>query len=579
MKWRPNPKLGDLSIRERAKKVFGTSELPSEAHSLEEYKIPALDEAIPLILNAVEKNYNIWIIGDYDCDGVGSTYGIIEILRTLGHERYTVRIPKRISEGYGMNQNIVDEVTAEEMGLCILVDNGITAAEYTDQIRDFGWDIIILDHHEAPEDGNLPNVDVLVDPEAIDTPDQGTFKHYCAAGLVYKLAEQMLDSDEVKTFCKKKGIPGITAITVNKILSMSAVSTCADSVSLVDEENGTYVNWLLLKKGMKTLTNKSFRTNGLYVLLRSLNLDYHIDETDIGFKVAPCINAVGRLEDDGAMKALELVSSDEPDFIKLQEMADELVSYNNKRKDVQKDTAQLIEDKMGGVEIKHNLLVVYEPDISEGILGLIAGKISEAHKVSCIALSDSKEPGIVKGSVRAYGDYDIKALLDKAKDLLNTYGGHKAAAGLSIKASCEKDVLDFKERIEALSGDYVKQEADVFYDIALSECDINEGLQILLKQYAPYGAGNPAPIFLLKDAELNGKYGYYDLVGATKNTIRLQLDTMKALNFTGAGKEKYLAIGEPKVVDLIGEVSENNFGGKTSLQFIFSDVREACPIE
>jgi len=558
--WKKNPEVKNVNLGEWKKATFGTTELPEVAHHLGEYKIPKMKEVADMISNAIKRNDFIQIIGDYDTDGVMSCAELIMIFRYYGHTNYDVRIPYRMTNGYGLSNAIVDEILKKPIGLCILVDNGIAAAEQVENLRNMGWDIIILDHHLAPEDGILPDADIIIDPEAIE--GQADFTHYCGAGLVYKLAEIMCSGNKT---------------VLNKILSFAAIATVGDSVPLVDEKTHTYENWLIVKEGMKTMIANEYRTQGLHKLLRAVGCDTKIDESDIGFKVVPCINAAGRLFDDGAYKALELLVSDGLDLAKYDEMAQELCDINNQRKTIQNTLLDEIEEEVKITGVNHNILVLYKPDIKEGILGIIAGNIANEFNVSTIVLTDSVDEGEVKGSARSVGDFDMKAYLDSHKELLKKYGGHKAAAGLTIETrngqTTEECALTFKKVLEKDSGEYKGGNKERYYDFEISEAEAQAILN-MQKLYAPYGVGNKAPVFCMKKQPLVQKFGCrYKILGATQNTIKLNLKSMYALNFTGKGKQSYVEEGFPETVDLIGTLSENSYNGVNSIQMIFDDIK------
>jgi len=211
--WKKNPDVKEKNLGAWKKETFGTTELPEVAHHLGEYKIPIMKDAADMISNAIKNNDFIQIIGDYDTDGVMACGELIMIFRYYGHTNYDIRIPYRMTNGYGLSDAIVDEIIKKPIGLCILVDNGIAAAEQVEELRNMGWDIIILDHHLAPEDGILPSADIIIDPEAIE--GQADFTHYCGAGLVYKLAEIMCSGNKT---------------VLNKILSCAAIATVAGQI-------------------------------------------------------------------------------------------------------------------------------------------------------------------------------------------------------------------------------------------------------------------------------------------------------------------------------------------------------------
>lgn len=538
-------------------------------------EIHGMEDAAARLEKAFDSSEKIVVVGDYDCDGVGSVSILRLIFNYRDFDNFEMIFPNRF-DGYGLSDKIVDEIITKPMGVVILIDNGIACVDEVAKLKLYGWDVIILDHHLPREDGVLPAADFMIDPEAIE--GQSKFKHFCGAGLAYKLAEIL---------CRRNWL------AINKCRAIAAISTIADSVSLIDEENHTYDNWMIVRHGIRNLLNSGEHTQGLYCLLRAVGCEAHIDAQDLGFKIAPVINAVGRLYGDGAKKAYELLVSDSAQMNVYSKMADELVAINNMRKTVQNQTMERISETLSAPEA--NILVVYEPNIEEGILGLIAGNLAEKYRVSCIALSLSKED-LVKGSARAYGDFNIKEFLDRKEisELIYKHGGHKAAAGLVLKAglnsngeliSPEEIVERFRDTCMEQAGAYKYEEPVRFYDFEIKPNDIipdiganAPGVIQNMEPYEPFGMGNPQPVFMLKDVMLDtriykGETSTHTLMGKTGQSIKLYLPRgIDAVNFSGEGKQKYYDAGQPDKVSLIGRVSKNYYYGKTSFQFVFDDI-------
>ena len=419
-----------------------------------------------------------------------------------------------------------------------------------------------MDHHLAPEDGILPEADILVDPAAFH--EQADFTQYCGAGLVYKLAE-IITTDQY---------------TLSKIRACAAIATVADAVPLIDEEKKTYDNWLIVREGMKHCLDSKMITQGLYCLLRAAGCERKIDAFDVGFKIAPLINAPGRLYDDGAEKAFNLVISDASKLSEYDRQANRLVAINNMRKQIVSDTIDLVRPK---VKVESNVLCVYAPtQTNEGILGLIAAKLAEEKRVTTIVLTYSEETKKLKGSARAWGSFDVKEFLDQVSSELARYGGHKGAAGLTVEIrdgeSPEDAFRRFAKRTNEVAGSYKKVEPSIIYDIEIKPSEAKNVLA-MEEIYAPFGQGNPALIYktTCKLQDRNGTN--HAFMGATKKSIKLYTANFDAVNFTGEGKDRFIDAYLPDKVTLIGTFGWNEFAGRKYLQMVFKDLKADWMLE
>lgn len=551
-KWKQK-KTEYKNFEEEREALFGTK-TPDEKES-SDYKVKGLNEIINRVKEAVANKERIVVRTDYDVDGVMSAAEWTLILRDLNCEKYEMQLPHRISDGYGLKQHVVDKLLEGEPGLLILTDNGISAAKLVKQLIDNCWDVIILDHHDKPADGVLPDTMYLIDPVVIE--EQADFKYYCGAGLVYKLACEM----------------NLKETTMKKILSFAAIATVADCVEFVDEETHAYDNYLIVKNGLKSLLDKDGRTIGLYVLLRLIGADYNIDEYVLGFKLGPIINAAGRLYDDGPDKVYRLMVYEGSNFTMADDWAKELDEINNKRKEIQSEVLEMLKNNLPE-STEYNVLPLYVPDIQEGLCGLISSDVTKTFKVASIVMTDCQGEhgeGKIKGSARTFGDLNIKKLLDMNNEHILEYGGHPGAAGLTV----EKNKFDtFKKALEKTAGKYVTPEDVEYYDYEINEEDV----PIAVGEtdcFAPYGVGNPKPVFKVNMNLKNNKSGdFYSYLGATKQTLKLFGSELDAINFKGEGKEKFEKLGNPLKVSLIGTLGKNVYKGNTRNQLIFTDIKE-----
>lgn len=505
------------------------------------YSIKGIDEAVELAKTFKDKQ--VTICGDYDSDGVTATTILLLSLRWAGFKNVTYRIPKRFSEGFGINKTMVDEI---ESGLIITCDNGVAQPEVINYAKEKGLTVIVTDHHQPMVvDGNdiLPNADIIIDPNALD--GQAVFNGYCGAGIAYKFACKMLDYN--KTFCQK-------------LLGLCAIGTVADVMELKEE------NYVFVRNGLKTLLMSTLCTSGLYALTCAFELNKHITAHDIGFKLGPAINASSRMKDDGAMDAVKLLSFDGP-YPEAVAMAESFVAVNEQRKAAKKDALaianKVIEDECLYGDIP---MVLKVPGISEGVVGIIAGSLCEEYKVPVIVVTDS-EDGSLKGSARSCGNYDIKAELDKCSDLLLRHGGHSGAAGLSL---IEDNLYLLRETlINNVISFSCDSPEDIYYDLEINASEIPSMLEEL-KKYEPFGEGNPSPVFKVNNFSVVPRYGVYKkLIGSDLSIVKIYSKNTTAIGFDMAVKMR--PISEPKCLNLIGTLSDNYFGGEIEHQIEFSD--------
>lgn len=507
-----------------------------------EYTLDKVDEVVYRIRRAVENGVPIKIMGDYDTDGITSS----TILR-LGIERIggkvSVRLPRRFSEGYGLSQKVIDET---ESGLLITVDNGITAISQIKAAKEKGLEVIVIDHHLRNDKKELPEADVIIDPNAIS--DSADFNGYCGAGLAYKVIEKLC--------------PEIADMA----MGLAAIGTVADVMKLREE------NYAIVKKGLGKLVQFKGRTCGTYALLAACEMDKFLDEKNIGFKISPIINAAGRMDDNGPLMVHNLLSM-KGNLKACQEMADGLIAFNEQRKDAKITGTEAVLRNIEKNGLKDDYpMIIYEPGISEGIIGLIAGNISEEFHVPCLMFSDSSKDGVLKGSGRTYGDFNLKQMLDSHPQDFIGYGGHSEAAGMSIR----KDMLDTLRRDmkEAAAPFRPADKVDcLYYDLEIALDDVVPTFEESRK-YAPYGNGNPAPRFLIRNISLEPINGaFFATMGKYQQHIKFYSRGITLVAFDMA--ERWSQDGMPVNMDVIGELGVNHVRGKAYYQVEIIDYRPA----
>ncbi len=456
-----------------------------------------MDKAVDILMEKIRENKKIRIIGDYDIDGINSTYILLEGLKHLGAD-VDSDIPDRMKDGYGLNRLLIDRAFDADVDTIITCDNGIAAKEEIAYGKRLGMTIIITDHHEVPyeeEDGVkqylLPTADAVVDPKREDC--EYPFKQLCGAGVAYKLVEALFEA------------MGADVEDVDYLMENVAIATVGDVMDLVGE------NRIFVKQGLEML--KRTKNLGLKALIECTGVDVeHLSAYHIGFIIGPCLNASGRL--DTAKRALELLSSKtrkEADVL-----AGDLKALNDSRKDMTiiavEDAIQMVEE----TELQEDkVLVIYLPECHESLAGIVAGRIRERYHKPTFILTKG-ESGL-KGSGRSVETYHMYEGLNKCKHLLTKFGGHKLAAGLSLE---EENLEEFRELINTESSltdeDLIPR---ISIDMQLPLCYVTEGLVDELELLEPFGKGNQKPVFVEKDIDILSSR----IFGKNRNVIKMQV--------------------------------------------------------
>lgn len=507
------------------------------------YEIPDMNKVVNVLYWAKQNSVHIDIVGDYDSDGINSVYCLIMILSYLAISDYSIYMPKRITEGYGFSLKILERMKPN--GILICIDNGIASLDAIEQAKKMGKYVIILDHHESVKDKDenvsLPNADIIIDPTI---QKNNEYHHYCGAGLAFKLAELIIPSYHPY---------------YGRIISAAAVGTIGDLVPLTGD------NRKIVKEGLKYLKTENC-SQGYQSLINLNGLDCNLTEEDIAFKIVPCLNACGRLEDAGSLKALSCIFSEDQE--KSKEMAEILLELNSKRKEIVKTVIENI----GDLSLE-NPIVQYIPNIPEGILGNIAGDIMEKTKKAVFIFTDSLEEGLLKGSARCcLPNTNLKNQLDKSQNLIEKYGGHEGAAGLSIK----KDNFEiFKKRMEECFSSFIP-DTNQYYDLEIQEEEIETILE-QLKSIRPFGTDNKNPIIKVT-LQLGDKKGKkISVMGSNKNHIKFHALKCNAVGFSMIDKINFDLEKDKEKIDkiekvtLIGTLLENTYKSFTSPQFNMID--------
>lgn len=420
-----------------------------------------------VILHKIEEKRKIRIIGDYDVDGIISTYVLLQGLQKCG-ANVDYQIPDRMKDGYGINIDILKKCYEDGIDTVITCDNGISAREQIAFAKSLGMTILITDHHDIPEE--LPAADSIVNPKQEDCIYP--YKGLCGAGVVYKLVQELF---------KCIGIGGMEA----EYLQYIAIATVCDVMELTDE------NRIIVKLGLEQL--RQTKNYGLRALIEVTGIDQNkLSTYHLGFVIGPCLNASGRLQ--SATLGLNLMLSESEESAK--SYAAELHRLNALRKDM---TAKSLENAIAMLEetglSRDKVLVIYLPECHESLAGIIAGRVREAYYKPVIVLTNGEEN--VKGSGRSIEQYHLYSELAKQKDYLLKFGGHPMAAGLSLlEEQIEPLRKALNEQCALSEEDFL---AKVSIDAVLALSGISEDLVEELEQLEPFGKGNEKPVFAEKD--------------------------------------------------------------------------------
>lgn len=456
-----------------------------------------MDKAIDILKEKILEDKKIRVIGDYDIDGVNATYILLEGLERLGAD-VDSDIPDRISDGYGLNRHLVERAYEAGVDTLITCDNGIAAADEIAYGKEMGMTVIVTDHHEVPFDEHdgekryrIPPADAVMDPKQPDC--LYPFKGLCGAAVAYKMMEALWES------------MGKDSADLDDLIENVAIATIGDVMDLDDE------NRIFVKEGLQML--RRTKNPGLKALIECTGIDKNsLNSYHIGFVLGPCINASGRL--DTAKRALELLragTQKEADIL-----AGDLKALNDSRKDMTEEAVKQAEEQVETTTIsKDKVLVVYLPDCHESLAGIVAGRIRENYYKPVFVLTDAEEG--VKGSGRSIDGYHMYEELNKCKELLTKFGGHRLAAGLSLP---KENVGKFREMLNkncTLTEEEMKEKVTI--DMEMPFGCVTEGLVKELELLEPFGKGNTKPVFAARDVTLLGAR----ILGKDRNVLKLQV--------------------------------------------------------
>ena len=535
------------------------------------YLMKDMKKGVEIIKDAIINNRKIIIYGDYDCDGVNSTTILYKALKVIG-ANYGYYIPNREEEGYGMHSGRIQKLYEEGYEVILTCDNGISAFEQVELAKELGMEVVITDHHDIPlkEDDNgvlkpsIPKADAIINPKQGDC--NYPFKMLCGAGIALKFSKCLFDEFNIEY---EKFLD---------LIQFAAIATVCDVVDLVDE------NRIIVKKGLEIL-NES-QNYGIQELKNATLLNNKkIEEYHLGFVIGPCINATGRLET--ADLSVELLITEDRERAKI--LATQLSELNTIRQDLTKESTERIINRIEEEKDKsEKVIVVYDENVHESIAGIVAGRVKEKYNMPCIVLTKGKE--MPKGSARSIEGYNITEELSKCSELIEKFGGHPMAAGLSIK---EENIVALREK---LNKNCILKDEDLIpvvkIDLPLSLNYLNEELIEIIESMRPFGKGNSSPLFAVKDLLIERIW----LLGKDKNFLKLRfsfLSNNRKLYIDGISFDKFESFkddiiniyGEEKFneacatsflnlkADIIYYPSINEFNGNRNIQLNIKNIR------
>ncbi|TGY43752.1 single-stranded-DNA-specific exonuclease RecJ [Clostridium sartagoforme] len=559
-----NRGIDDINLAKRF--LYGTVKDMYDGYLMKDMK-----KGVSIIKNAIENNKKIIIYGDYDCDGVNSTTILYKALKKV-NANYSYYIPNREEEGYGMHSGRIRKLKEEGYEVILTCDNGISAFEQVEIAKELNMEVVITDHHDIPirenEDGalvkSIPIADAVINPKRSDC--NYPFKMLCGAGIALKFSKCLFDEFNIEEEA------------IMDLFQFAAIATVCDVVDLVDE------NRIIVKKGLELLNNT--KNLGILELKKSTGLfDKKLEEYHLGFVIGPCINATGRLET--ADLSVELLITEDENRAKA--LANQLSELNSIRQDLTKESTERVLRSLDN-ELKKDdkVIVVYDKDIHESIAGIVAGRIKEKYNLPCIVLTGAKE--MPKGSARSIEGYNITEELSKCKELIEKFGGHPMAAGLSLK---EENIDTLRRRLNEnchLTDEDVVPIVKI--DLPLSLNYLNEELIAVVEDLRPFGKGNPSPLFAVKDLNIERMW----LLGKEKNFLKLRFSFYKnerklyidgvtfdkledfRESFIGIyGEDKYIEAAETSFLNIKADViyypSINEFKGSRTVQMNIKNIR------
>lgn len=535
------------------------------------YLMKDMKKAVLRIKKAIENGEKITIYGDYDCDGVSSTSILYKALERCS-ANFNYHIPNRESEGYGMNCDRVRKLAQEGTNLIITCDNGIAAFEEIKLANELGMEVIITDHHDIQyvDDENGEKVLAVPDAYAVINPHQEEctypFDKLCGAGIAFKFVTALYNEFS------------ISVQEALELVEICAIATVCDVVDLQNE------NRIIVKAGLKKLNDSN--NVGINALKKACSLEEKkISAYHLGFVIGPCINATGRLE--AADLAVELLITNNQE--KANELAGKLVSLNERRKELTAKSVEEVEEQIMKEKLYNDkVIMVYNPNIHESIAGIVAGRIKEKYNLPTIVMTKGNH--MPKGSARSIDEYNIFEELSKCKDLMEKFGGHPMAAGLSAKEENLHKIRKFLNDNCSLTDADVTPKVRI--DKAIQIENLSESIISIISKLEPFGKGNSTPVIAakricVKSMRIIGKDGTHLKFDCVNNETGKGVDGL-LFNSVDSFREIYddvfgngsfdNHVGSNRksfYIDAIYKPDVNEYMGNRKIQMIINNVRIA----
>ena len=477
-----------------------------------------MEKAVDIIVSKIEEDKHIRVIGDYDIDGICSTYILVKGLQSV-NAKVSYDIPDRILDGYGINENLVKKAYDDGVDTIVTCDNGIAAIEQIKYAKELGMTVIVTDHHEVPyvKDEITGHINYKrVEGDAVVNPKQPDcdypFKLLCGGAIAYKVIQCLYDKLQVKNQKER----------TEYFIEYAAIATIGDVVDLYGE------NRIIAANGLKRLQTTS--NIGLDKLMDMCGINRErLSSYHIGFVIGPCLNATGRLE--SAKKGIELLLCD--DFSEAEKLSAELIELNNIRKTMTEDGVKEAITMCESME-DSKVLVVYLPNIHESIAGIIAGRVREYYNKPVFVVTnsaDENEKNLIKGSGRSIPGYNMFEALIECDEHLLKYGGHEMAAGLSLdRTQIDALRMALNDKCKLTEEDFIRK---VWIDVPMPFAYATEELINQLTLLEPFGKGNEKPVFASKNVKVKS----LKVMGANQNMCKLTVSdesgkTVDALVFS-----------------------------------------------
>ncbi|HPG32838.1 MAG TPA: DHHA1 domain-containing protein [Lentimicrobium sp.] len=569
------PKLAELLVQ-RGINTYGEARAffrPELSNLHDPFLMKDMDKAVERIAKALDNNEKILVYGDYDVDGTTAVSLVYTFLVEIGHKQIDFYIPDRYAEGYGISFQSVDFAAENGFKLVIALDCGIKAIEKVAKGKEKGVDYIMCDHHRPGD--TLPDAVAVLDAKRQDCPYP--YKELSGCGVGFKLIQALAS------------VRNVPFESLNKYLDLVVVSIASDIVPITGE------NRILAFYGLKLinqnpragfeailkfsninrkeqvngqepgsgLINGNGKDNGCFIFSRELTI------SDLVFLVGPRINAAGRIE--SGRNSVELLICEDPE--KTEQIGQQINDFNTTRRDLDSNTTDMAMDAIKTIPRLKNAktTVVYNPDWHKGVIGIVASRLIESYYRPTIVLTQSN--GLITGSARSIKDFDIYDAIDECSELLEHFGGHKYAAGLSMKPENLEAFIEKFETVAArmISDEMLTPEVEVDLEINLNE--INQKFFRVLKQFAPFGPGNMSPVFQTKRVIDNG---YGRVVG--KNHLKLTIGQPEiasvpfpAIAFQQGDHFHYISQGNS--FNICYHIEENEWNNQKSIQLNIKDIK------